>query len=243
MDTNCRKRLRLQEIAVLHGSGSRKAAEAVAWFSETAHIALGLFKNMHMPPRVVVKKDRSVHAYAELWHASACVLRVGVEQKEGSSWQFLSSAVLTAFTFEAYLNHVGPRTIKCWSDLDRLSPWAKLELLCETLGVSFPAGKGARPLQTVVKLLDFRNSIAHGRSVELGGKPEERDADDRLDAFLGMRLQTEWEKLIQTKEFAERARVDVEAVLTHLHSGRKDAKEILFNFGVSHHRATAAKEP
>jgi len=91
--------------------------------------------------------------------------------------------------------------------------------------------------------LDFRNSIAHGRSVELGGKPEERDADDRLDAFLGMRLQTEWEKLIQTKEFAERAREDVEAVLTRLHSGRKDAKEILFNFGVSHHRATAAKEP
>jgi hypothetical protein len=40
MDTNCRKRLRLLEIAVLHGSGSRKAAEAVAWFSETAHIAL-----------------------------------------------------------------------------------------------------------------------------------------------------------------------------------------------------------
>jgi len=40
MDTNCRKRLRQLEIAVLHESGgSRKAAEAVAWFSETAHIA------------------------------------------------------------------------------------------------------------------------------------------------------------------------------------------------------------
>jgi hypothetical protein len=26
---------------VLHGSGSRKAAEAVMWFSETAYIALG----------------------------------------------------------------------------------------------------------------------------------------------------------------------------------------------------------
>jgi len=29
------------KIAVLHGSGSRKAAEEVAWFPETAHIALG----------------------------------------------------------------------------------------------------------------------------------------------------------------------------------------------------------
>jgi hypothetical protein len=41
MDTNSRKRLRLLEIAVLHGSGLLKAAEAVAWYSETAHMALG----------------------------------------------------------------------------------------------------------------------------------------------------------------------------------------------------------
>ena len=184
-----------------------------------------------------------MHAYAELWHASACVLRVGIEQPKGSSWQFLSSAVLTAFTFEAYLNHVGPRTIKCWSALDRLPPLAKLELLSEMLGVSFSEGPGARPLQTVAKLMDFRNMMAHGRSVELDGKPEERDADNRLDAYLGVRLQTEWEKLIQTKDFAERAREDVEAVLKRLHAGRKDAKEVLFTFGLGRHRATAAKEP
>jgi hypothetical protein len=39
MDTNCQKRLRLLELAVLDGSGSRKAAEAVMWFSETAYVA------------------------------------------------------------------------------------------------------------------------------------------------------------------------------------------------------------
>ncbi len=37
-----RKRLRLQELTLLHGSGSRKAAGAVLWFSETTHIALGV---------------------------------------------------------------------------------------------------------------------------------------------------------------------------------------------------------
>jgi len=40
MDTNCLKQLRLLELALLHGSGSRKAAGAVMWFSETTHIAL-----------------------------------------------------------------------------------------------------------------------------------------------------------------------------------------------------------
>ena len=42
MDTNCLKQLWLLELALLHGSGSRKAAGAVMWFSETTHIALRL---------------------------------------------------------------------------------------------------------------------------------------------------------------------------------------------------------
>ena len=146
---------------------------------------------MPRPKKVVVKKERTVHAYAELWHASSCVLNAGIAIPTGSSWQFLSSAVLTAFTFEAYLNHVGSRTIACWSQLDRLPPWSKFELLCETLGVTFSTGVGSRPLQTVVKLLDFRNTIAHGRSVQLKSKPELRDADERLDHYLGQRLRAD----------------------------------------------------
>jgi hypothetical protein len=194
--------------------------------------------------KVVVTKERSVHTYAELWHASRSVLKVGIEEPTGSSWQFLSSIVLTAFTFEAYLNHVGPRTIVCWSQLDRLPPWSKFELLCETLGVTYKEGSGARPLQTITKLLDFRNTIAHGRSVELKSKPTIRDADDRLDNHLGARLRTDWENLIQTKDFAERARDDVESVLARLHEARKDGKkEHLFDFGIGHHFARAIKEP
>jgi hypothetical protein len=41
INTCQRKRLRLQELALLPGSGSRKAAGGVLWFSETTHIALG----------------------------------------------------------------------------------------------------------------------------------------------------------------------------------------------------------
>lgn len=188
--------------------------------------------------KVVVEKERTVHTYAELWHASRCVLEAGIEQPRASSWQFLSSAVLTAFAFEAYLNHVGPRTIKCWSQLDRLPPWSKFELLCEILGVQFPKGPGARPLQTIVKLLGFRNTIAHGRSLEINMKSKIRDVDDRLDAYLGIRPLTNWEKLIQTSDFAKRAREDVQAVLECLHEGRKDKKEALFSFGIGLHGAT-----
>jgi len=194
---------------------------------------------MAKPRKVVVNKEQAVHTYSELWHASQCVLNSGVEQPKGSSWQFLSSAVLTAFTFEAYLNHVGPRTIECWEQLDRLPPWSKFELLCETLNVKFPNGLGARPLQTIVKLLDFRNTIAHGRSLEIKTKVH-RDVNEQLDTYLGERPLTDWEQLIQTSNFAIRAREDVQAALEVLHEARLDNKESLFTFGFGFHGATLA---
>ena len=198
---------------------------------------------MPKPRKVVVEKERTVYTYSELWLASRCVLEAGIGQPKGSSWQFLSSAVLTAFAFEAYLNHLGPRTLECWSQLDRLPPWSRFELLCEILGVQFPEGRGARPLQTVAKLLVFRNTIAHGRSREIKAKPETRNADDRLDAYLGIMPLTDWERLIQTSDFAERAREDVQAVLERLHERRRDKKEALFTFGIGLHGATLVEEP
>lgn len=196
---------------------------------------------MSKPRKAIVNKERSVHTYSELWHASNCVLNAGIEQPKGSSWQFLSSTLLTAFSFEAYLNHVGARTVNCWAELERLPPLSKYELLCETLGVTFPEGTGARPHQTLIKMLDFRNTIAHGKSIELKNKPEIRDVNDKLDEYLGERPLTNWENLIQTNDFAKRVREDIELIITRLHEARKDEKEHLFSFGMGVHRATIAQ--
>lgn len=195
---------------------------------------------MAKPHKAIVTKERTVHTYAELWHASHCVLEAGIREPRGSSWQFLSSAVLTAFAFEAYLNHVGPTVIACWPELERLPPWAKFELLCETLKVCFPDGLGKRPLQTIVKLLEFRNTMAHGRSDDLKPKPELRDANEKLDAYLGERPLVDWERLIQTDKFAQRAREDVKIALEKLHAARLEPKEGLFTFGLGTHSATLA---
>src|SRR3954453_6949763 len=102
--------------------------------------------------KLAVSRQRPVHSYAELWHASHCVLEAGLREPRGSSWQFLSSAVLTAFTFEAYLNHIGPQTIDDWSAKERHGMWDKFKLLRKALGVAFPLGKGARPLKTIAEL-------------------------------------------------------------------------------------------
>jgi hypothetical protein len=117
---------------------------------------------------------------------------------------------------------------------------AKFELLCETLKVSFPDGPGKRPLQTIVKLLDFRNTMAHGRSDNLKPKPKLRDVNEKLDSYLGEWPLADWEHLIQTETFAQRAREDVEIVLQQLHAARPGRQEGLFTFGVGIHSATLA---
>jgi len=200
-------------------------------------------KEMAKPRKALVSKERTIHMYSELWHASRSVLEAGIQEPRGSSWQFLSSAVLTAFAFEAYLNHVGPSVISCFSQLERLPPWAKFELLCETLNVKFADGPGKRPLQTIVKLLDFRNTMAHGRSEEIQPKDETRDVNDKLDNYLGQRPLADWERLIQTDTFARQAREDVEAVLKKLHNACPEPKEGLFTFGIGVHGAHLVEAP
>jgi hypothetical protein len=197
---------------------------------------------MAKEPYVLVTKKRTVHTYAELWHASDCVLSVGIANPAGCQWQFLSSAVLTAFAFEAYLNHVGPTVLASWQHLDRLPPWSKFELICEKLEVSFRGGAGNRPLQTIAKLLSFRNTIAHGKSAELEGAPLIRTVENYQRA-LGEDLLAEWEKLVSDAKFAQRARLDVKAVLEKIHANRPDPKEGLFTFGGGLKGATLVLDP
>ncbi|MBI2286139.1 MAG: hypothetical protein HYU79_01520 [Nitrosomonadales bacterium] len=180
--------------------------------------------------------------YAELWHTSKCLLDDAIESRDNSPNLFLSSVVMTAFVFEAYLNHVGERTFACWDEVERLPPWSKFELLSEKLGVCFSDGAGARPLQTIAKLLNFRNTMAHGRSGEIHSKPITRTTANYHAAY-HEELLTDWEQLARTKEFPMRAREDVRTVLERLHEARQDDKENLFTLGMGLHGATLVEEP
>ena len=60
----------------------------------------------------------------------------------------------TAFTLEAALNHIGSKLFKCWADLNRLNPHAKLNLLAERLGVSLDYDK--LPWQVLRVIFGFR---------------------------------------------------------------------------------------
>jgi len=189
---------------------------------------------------LAVSRQRLVHSYAELWHASRCVLDVGLKEPRGSSWQFLSCAVLTAFTFEAYLNHIGPRTVADWPSKERFAIWSKFKILRKALGVTFPRGKSVRPLKTIADLFEFRDSLAHGRSLDLKAEKLQSLAAFEKDQsdLVGSQLRTDWESRIQNPAFAELAREDVEAVIRALNAARQDNNDILFNSGIGFHSAT-----
>ncbi len=140
----------------------------------------------------------------------------------------MGSLLLTAFSFEAYLNHIGPEVFECSDVLEVLSPEGKLDIICESMGIVF--FKDERPYQTIHELIKFRNNLAHGKMVTVK-KNTNRDVDQYLDEFLAIRPLAIWEDYC-TEKNATRARDDVEQILRLIHEKVKTEEEPLFGFGI-----------
>jgi hypothetical protein len=114
---------------------------------------------------VKVRKERHYRPHTEFYHAVWVHLEHVEEKQEGHYYSLLSAFLLSAFTVEAYLNHVGPLVEKGWSDFDKASPLAKLRHVA--CAIDLPLDSSQRPLQSVVELFTFRNNMAHPRSTQL----------------------------------------------------------------------------
>jgi hypothetical protein len=179
-----------------------------------------------------VSGERQVNMYAEMRHASRVILEKAQQDPEGAFYQWMASLVFTAFMLEAFLNYVGQNVFKCWSDLERkLSPLGKLNLITEKLGVEKDNGK--RPFQTVSALFEFRNAVAHGKTIRLE-KTQIIVVDlngDSHHQHLRKSLETSWEQYC-TLENAERVLEDIESICRTIHKV-SGMKEPLFSFGVA----------
>lgn len=174
-------------------------------------------------------KERRLNTYAEMWHASHVMLDNAKDNPEGSFYQLMASLIFTAFTLEAYLNHIGHNIFKYWKDLEQLSPKRKLNLITEKLGIERDDSK--RPFQTVAKLFRFRNDVAHGKTVHLKSENMVKVADlDRALNRTVYHLETSWEKYCSLRN-AERAREDVKKIIHNLHKASGMTDHTLFSFG------------
>ena len=189
--------------------------------------------------KVIVTKERNVTTYAEMWHTSHCLLLKGQEELRMSVHQFRASLVFSAFTLEAYLNHIGAKIFSCWEDLEGLSPKKKLNVIAERLNVEIDYGM--RPWQILIDLFDFRNDIAHGKSVKVKSEkilPLEKHPDDDFNELLE---RTRWEKYC-TEKNAVRAREDVEAIVKIMHKAAGFENDFPFVSGFQVGGATVVDE-
>lgn len=185
--------------------------------------------------RVRVSKRRTLNTYAELWVGSEFLYRRATDEKRGAYWAAMASLILAAFTFEAYLNHVGPKIFDTWTE--RRSNRSKWAMICKKLGLSFP--RGERLARSIADLFRFRNALAHGKSevFEPGPRIENAERFEKPDYYRG-RPQAWWEKFCSDLENVQRVRADVNEVIRKIHYTADIENDPVFSPGFTSYQAT-----
>lgn len=153
--------------------------------------------------------EREVRTFVDLAHGVNVLIMKTEQDPKGSYYTTMGSLLLTAFTFEAYCNHLGDKKIKFWSEIDRISIMNKYNVLCKEFQINSNFSK--RPYQTLNTLFKFRDSIAHGKSKILKATKEVNAGDEPYMHT----PKAEWEEYCNL-ENAKRAKEDVYEIIKEL---------------------------
>lgn len=86
------------------------------------------------------------------------------DEIEAAKSHYLTCIIFCAFTFEAFLNYIGGECIAGYEYMEKgLTPIEKLKFLSAQKEIQCDSGQ--RPVQTIATLFDFRNFMAHGKTV------------------------------------------------------------------------------
>ena len=154
---------------------------------------------------------REVRTYADLAHGANVLLEKAKSDAQGSYYTTMGALLLTAFTFEAYLNHLGKETTKFWDEIESIRTMHKYTVLCRNLSIDPDYSR--RPYQTLNQLFKFRNAIAHGKSTVI----EETRKVPLGSDLMQFQPKAHWEEFC-TIENAVRSKEDVSAIIHELHS-------------------------
>jgi hypothetical protein len=146
-----------------------------------------------------VDLERSLRTYVVLWRAAKTIF--DQEKNIPDADRCMVVGTLLAFSFEAYLNHVGAGLLDSWDDVEQKLGWRpKLSLLAELLQLKIDLGR--RPADLLPRIFRFRDAIAHGKTkpVRLPDQPmpeaEGAQLDDALFAMIE-KATAEWERACQ----------------------------------------------
>ncbi|HYU69509.1 MAG TPA: hypothetical protein VEL09_09295 [Burkholderiales bacterium] len=92
--------------------------------------------------------------------------RLEKDDRKGITFDCMACLVMSAFSFEAYINFLGSKLIEKWNERQRFD--TKVEQVLDRLKVKPDWDK--RPYSTIDRLKKFRDLVAHG-------KPDEEEYD------------------------------------------------------------------
>lgn len=141
------------------------------------------------------------------------MLELAEQTQDGQLYTLISSLVYSAFTLEAYLNHLGKLRHGNWDEIERnYSKRRKYELFAEAGGLTVDFS--ARPYRTLLELFGFRDRMAHGKTTTENVARIIDASGPRLPQIVG---DAEWQAFA-TVENARAAIEDVESLVRELHA-------------------------
>ena len=87
-------------------------------------------------PRYETTYEVESKTYAAIFHTAWHLLDMAENHETGRLLNLQAATVFFAFTFEAYLNHVGAEELGFWDEIERISYQKKLNVLSKHLGAS-----------------------------------------------------------------------------------------------------------
>ena len=164
-----------------------------------------------MEEKRLVSSHKSVYTVGYLRSVSWHMLERAKVTDKGKNLKIMASIVFSAFTLEAYLNHLGEKLIHYWITIEKnLSPYQKLEVISTTLNLRIDNGQ--RPFQSFREIFRFRNFLAHGRTEKLTD-----DSVQKLSEGENPELpKTEWQEALSIK-YAQRYLDDTLEMINVLH--------------------------
>ena len=142
------------------------------------------------PPDPFQDKTRSaLRTYQMLFETARRELDQAQSLPEGNRYFLLSAGVFVALSAEAFFNDLGSRVIPSWSQLQRLDPREKAEVLSIEL-FNDKVDWSVRPFQSVAAALGFRRALAHAHAETLSY--EETRAVDRRASEVPRTRRTAW---------------------------------------------------
>lgn len=173
------------------------------------------------PPPVPAAATGSLRTYQLLFETARRELDNAKSLPGGSMYFLISAGVFTAFTAEAFFNDLGSRVIPSWSQMQRLDPREKAEVLSIEL-FNDKVDWSTRPFQSVAAALGFRRALANAHAETL--PVDHARTSDRGQNEVPRTRRTAWQEHCDVTTI-QRWITDVRLLIEHF-SQAYDANEV-----------------